>query len=126
MAAVHEPARDTEVLTRCDVLVVGGGSAGTAAAIAAAREGARVVLAERYGSLGGLATGALACLLPQVMDGRYAFVKNAMEGKWLEEAATASIWWLPMLFGLVVLAKCVATGLTVGSGASGGVLGPSV
>ena len=77
-------------------------------------------------AFGGLLTGAIACLSPQVMDGRYAFVKNAMEGKWLAEAATASLWWLPMLFALVVLAKCVATGLTVGSGASGGVLGPSV
>jgi len=70
MATVHEPARDTEVLARCDVLVVGGGSAGAAAAIAAAREGARVVLAERYGSLGGLATGGLIALLLSLDDGR--------------------------------------------------------
>ena len=40
----------------CDVLVVGGGAAGVAAATAAARAGARVVLLERYGFLGGLAT----------------------------------------------------------------------
>ena len=65
----REPARDTEVLARCDVLVVGGGSAGSAAAIAAAREGARVVLAERYGSLGGLATGGLIALLLTLDDG---------------------------------------------------------
>ncbi|MBW2396269.1 MAG: FAD-dependent oxidoreductase [Deltaproteobacteria bacterium] len=69
MTTIHEPARETEVLTRCDVLVVGGGSAGTAAAIAAAREGARVVLAERYGSLGGLATGGLIALLLTLDDG---------------------------------------------------------
>ena len=66
---VHERARDTEVLARCDVLVVGGGSAGSAAAIAAAREGARVVLAERYGSLGGLAPGGLIALLLTLDDG---------------------------------------------------------
>ena len=66
---IHEPARDTQVLTRCDVLVVGGGSAGSAAAIAAARQGARVVLAERYGSLGGLATGGLIALLLTLDDG---------------------------------------------------------
>ena len=42
----------------CDVLVVGGGAAGVAAAAAAGRAGARVVLAERYGFLGGLATAA--------------------------------------------------------------------
>ena len=42
----------------CDVLVVGGGAAGIAAACAAGKAGARVVLLERYGFLGGLATAA--------------------------------------------------------------------
>ena len=42
----------------CDVLVAGGGAAGVAAAVAAGRAGARVVLLERYGFLGGLATAA--------------------------------------------------------------------
>jgi hypothetical protein len=42
----------------CDVLVVGGGAAGVAAAAAAGRTGAQVVLLERYGFLGGLATTA--------------------------------------------------------------------
>lgn len=42
----------------CDVLVAGGGAAGIAAAIAVARAGAKTVLLERYGFLGGLATTA--------------------------------------------------------------------
>src|SRR5674476_329309 len=42
----------------CDVLVIGGGAAGVAAATAAGHAGARVVLLERYGFLGGLATTA--------------------------------------------------------------------
>lgn len=42
----------------CDVLVIGGGAAGVAAAAAAGRSGAQVVLLERYGFLGGLATAA--------------------------------------------------------------------
>src|ERR1700681_3929312 len=42
-----------------DVLVVGGGTAGCAAALAAARNGARVLLAERYGFLGGTATASM-------------------------------------------------------------------
>lgn len=46
---------------RADVLVCGGGVAGTMAAVAAARSGARVLLLERYGFLGGNATaGAVA------------------------------------------------------------------
>lgn len=43
---------------KCDVLVAGGGASGIAAATAAGRMGARVVLLERYGFLGGLATTA--------------------------------------------------------------------
>ncbi len=50
---------DLPVGATCDVLVVGGGTAGIAAAIAAARSGARTMLVERYGFLGGLATTAL-------------------------------------------------------------------
>ncbi len=42
-----------------DVLVVGGGNAGCAAAIASARHGARTMLVERYGFLGGTATAAM-------------------------------------------------------------------
>ncbi len=42
-----------------DVCVVGGGSAGIAAAVAAARLGARTLLVERHGMLGGMATTAL-------------------------------------------------------------------
>lgn len=42
-----------------DVVVVGGGAAGLAAAIAAGRAGARTALVERYGFLGGLATAGM-------------------------------------------------------------------
>lgn len=49
----HEPARDVSMLLDCDVVVVGGGTTGPIAALAAARHGSRVVLIERFGSLGG-------------------------------------------------------------------------
>ncbi|MGW7261221.1 FAD-dependent oxidoreductase [Streptomyces sp. NPDC054834] len=53
------PPRPARHGGRTDVLVVGGGPAGTAAAYAAADAGADVVLVERYGFLGGNATVAL-------------------------------------------------------------------
>jgi glycine/D-amino acid oxidase-like deaminating enzyme len=58
------------VLKRTEVLVVGGGTAGVSAAVAAARSGAEVTPVERYGSLGGLATGGLIVLLLTLDDGR--------------------------------------------------------
>lgn len=67
---LEEPARRTPVRYETEVLVVGGGSAGVAAAVAAARNGADVLLVERYGYLGGLATAGLIILLLTLDDGR--------------------------------------------------------
>jgi hypothetical protein len=53
------PPRRALLAADTDVLVVGGGPAGIGAAVGAAEAGARVVLAERYGFLGGNATAAL-------------------------------------------------------------------
>jgi hypothetical protein len=55
---VSKAARTGGTTIACDVLVIGGGAAGVAAATAAGRAGVRVVLLERYGFLGGLATTA--------------------------------------------------------------------
>ncbi|MBF6600127.1 MAG: FAD-dependent oxidoreductase [Dehalococcoidia bacterium] len=63
------PQQQVPVVASCDVLVVGGGAAGISAAIAAARQGADVVLVERYGYLGGLASGGLIVLLLTLDDG---------------------------------------------------------
>src|SRR5712692_9280268 len=63
MATVNEPGRETPVVAETDVLVVGGGPAGQAAAVAAARAGAEVTLLERYGYLGGLASGGMVLVL---------------------------------------------------------------
>lgn len=53
------PPREARLAGSCDVLVVGGGPAGIGAALGAAAAGARTILVERYGFLGGNATAAL-------------------------------------------------------------------
>ncbi|HPC93438.1 MAG TPA: FAD-dependent oxidoreductase [Sedimentisphaerales bacterium] len=60
---VIQPQRELPILHQTDVLVVGGGSAGVVAAIAARRAGASVTLVERYGHFGGLWTGGLVVLI---------------------------------------------------------------
>ena len=57
--AIDLPSRKAALAAETDVLVLGGGPAGLGAALGAAQAGARVVLAERYGFLGGNATAAL-------------------------------------------------------------------
>ena len=64
-----EPAREVPIIGRPDVLVVGGGSAGIAAAVAAARRGAETWLIESSGTVGGLATFGLINLLLTLDDG---------------------------------------------------------
>ncbi len=58
MASVIEPSREVPVLAEHDVVVLGGGPAGIAAAASAAAHGADVRLVERYGFLGGMGTAA--------------------------------------------------------------------
>ncbi len=60
---VIQPQRKLSLLGQTDVLVVGGGPAGVAAAIAARRAGAEVTLVERYNHFGGLWTGGLVLIV---------------------------------------------------------------
>ncbi len=69
MASIKERL-DTPVWGHADVLVAGGGVAGIAAALAAARQGKQVVLLERTFVLGGLATAGLITIYLPLCDGR--------------------------------------------------------
>ena len=63
------PQSRLQIVARPDVLVVGGGSAGVAAAVTAARNGADTLLVERFSYTGGLATGGMIVLLLTMDDG---------------------------------------------------------
>jgi ribulose 1,5-bisphosphate synthetase/thiazole synthase len=69
MDYLAEPRREIPIIADVDVLVCGGGVAGVAAAVSAARNGAEVMLVERYGFLGGLVTAALVITTPPLDNG---------------------------------------------------------
>src|SRR5260370_4168356 len=70
MQTVTEPSRQTPVVAETGVWVVGGGWAGQAAAVAGARGGGEVTLVERYGYLGGLASGGMVVVLDDMCGER--------------------------------------------------------
>lgn len=63
MQSITQPARDIPVVGEYDVIVAGGGPGGIPAAVAAARAGAKTLLIERYGYLGGMATAGLIAVI---------------------------------------------------------------
>lgn len=66
---IEDHRGSARVAARSDVVVVGGGPSGLAAAIAAARLGAKVTLIERYPYLGGLASGGMVLVLDDMTNG---------------------------------------------------------
>ncbi|HET8523613.1 MAG TPA: FAD-dependent oxidoreductase, partial [Thermomicrobiales bacterium] len=81
MAETITYSKEVPVTGQTDVLVVGGGPAGLGAAIAAARNGARTKLIERYGYLGGNLTAGLVgpCMTSYSLDGQQQLIKGIFE-----------------------------------------------
>ena len=74
---VTMPARQVPVYRQCDVLVVGGGIAGWAAALSAARAGSKTILLERDESLGGLwSNGGVLIFLSTSVRRDHKFVQT--------------------------------------------------
>lgn len=98
---VRLEARDAPVIADADVCVVGGGSAGLAAAITAAQCGARTVLIERYGFFGGNATaawvGTICGLFRKTGDG-WDRVCRGFAGTWADGIASQGLGFGPVPF----------------------------
>ena len=76
---IVEKERKTPFTDEADVVVAGGGPAGVAAAIGSARLGVRTMLIERYGCLGGLATGGLVITLVETRRYGMGVVREVIE-----------------------------------------------
>ncbi len=85
---VIEPSREIDVYHEADVVVVGGGPGGHSAAVAAARNGAKTILVERYGHLGGMATGGIVIQIPHMSDGGKEPIIAGLSLEWLERLDT--------------------------------------
>lgn len=78
--AVQEIARETPIWGDFDVVILGGGPAGIAAAVAAAHNGARTALIERYGFLGGMGTAAGVTNFCGMYGNRYGTIDQIVHG----------------------------------------------
>ena len=108
------------VLYDVDVCVCGGGPSGTAAAINAARKGAKVVLLERGVALGGMAV--IGCVYPFMethapnSDTPYvAEIKQRLREKGIEpfDGVTQQVWHNPEILALIYDEMCEEAGVNI-------------
>ena len=125
---VVEPGRRTPLYGEFDVVVLGGGPAGIAAAVSAARHGAQALVVERYGFLGGMGTAAGVtnfCGLHANVHGTIVQVVHGVADELLERMRALDGLNEPhLVFGKILAQaydtaafKCAADAMLLGAGA---------
>lgn len=111
--SVTEPQRELPVVHRVQVLVVGGGTAGTAAALAAARAGAETLVVERSGTIGGTVSAGLMSLITYPHDRIHGICREIVNGMADQGGAALGlvIPFDPECFKQVALGKLTAAGV---------------
>ena len=111
---LHEPARDVPVAGTSDVVVCGGGPAGVAAALAAARAGASTRLIDANGCLGGIWTAGLLSWIIDAGDkgGIMREIMNALKAMGAPTEGERMAY-DPELMTVLLESKCVEAGVQV-------------
>ncbi len=89
MNHITEESRNIPIYDEVDVLVMGGGPAGLSAAIGAARAGAKTMLVERHGFLGGMWTAGMVLTLAGFNSWLRPYQRcvDGVAGEWIDRAA---------------------------------------
>jgi ribulose 1,5-bisphosphate synthetase/thiazole synthase len=108
---------ESRIVGETDVIVAGGGTAGVAAALAAARNGAKTILIERYGFLGGMMTAGNAGLTKYVVHStEHADYKNVLAQLAKNPPEVQIVGGIPM----EITEKLLETGAGIGTGGKAG------
>lgn len=108
MFEITIPKQKVPVIHKTEVLVLGGGPAGMAAAVSATKNGSDVTLLERYGFLGGQSTGGLVIILCGLNDKNKRIIKGYCQEviDYLETFQAAKPWLGFYVFDPETLKRC--------------------
>ncbi|MBD3265228.1 FAD-dependent oxidoreductase [bacterium] len=114
--AIQEDGREVPITGKADVIVCGGGPAGIAAALAAARTGADVQIIESQGSLGGIWTVGLLCWILDTRD-KYGIMQEiikkvtARDAGYVHPIRQSVLAYDPEIMKLMLEEMCLAEGI---------------